>query len=279
MQELGMRAGVLLFSAKLGDQLWSEAMHHGNCLRNRLPAEHISGNIPILAWNPKIRIQFKHLPKFGQQGFAFVYTSDTVSNKKLKARSVHGMFVVWKAMRTYSGYTSNQPRRQDFKVLASCFDNLLKPCTTSQLPVISSFLDGLYRQSLLESDSKGQGFAEEILCQAFQTYRVPLCNTFKSLGAKQDRKGPNLPRSFHQAIMFPKWRQAIDREFNSLLNRNTWVYIDRTSMMKTVPFTWVFRLKPLDNEGFQNLYKAHCVVRGYLQTPDIDFDPIIYMLL
>jgi len=37
MKELGMRSRVLLFSAKLDDTLWAEAMSHGNWLRNRLP--------------------------------------------------------------------------------------------------------------------------------------------------------------------------------------------------------------------------------------------------
>lgn len=43
--------------------------------------------------------------------------------------------------------------------------------------------------------------------------------------------------------------------------------------MKPVPFTWVFRLKPLDNDGRNFLHKARCVVRGDKQTAYVNFDP------
>ena len=43
--------------------------------------------------------------------------------------------------------------------------------------------------------------------------------------------------------------------------------------MKPVPFTWVFRLKPLDKDGKTFLHKARCVIRGDKQKAYIDYDP------
>jgi len=93
VQELSLRGRVLLHSANMEDRLWAEAMRHGNWLRNRLPAERIDGNIPIIKWNPSTRVNFGSLPIFGQQGYAFIYTSITVPRKKLSARAVLGNFV------------------------------------------------------------------------------------------------------------------------------------------------------------------------------------------
>lgn len=77
MQELGLRCRVLLHAANFDDMLWAEAMNHGNWLRNRLPSERILGNIPMLLWDAKTRINFGTLPIFGQEGFAFLYTPST----------------------------------------------------------------------------------------------------------------------------------------------------------------------------------------------------------
>lgn len=84
---------------------------------------------------------------------------------------------------------------------------------------------------------------------------------------------PRLPSSFHDALHNYKWREAIDREYESLKARNTWEYITQTPDMKPIPYTWVFRLKLLDNDGKNFLRKARCVVRGDKQTVYAYFDP------
>ena len=43
--------------------------------------------------------------------------------------------------------------------------------------------------------------------------------------------------------------------------------------MRSVPFIWVFRKKPLDDIGILYLYKARCCFRGDRQLEFFDFDP------
>lgn len=43
--------------------------------------------------------------------------------------------------------------------------------------------------------------------------------------------------------------------------------------MNVLPFTWVFRVKPLDRNGRDVLHKARCCVRGDFQVEDVDFNP------
>lgn len=80
MQELIACARVSMFCSNLDDNLWTEAINHRKWLRNRVPSERLTGKILKLAWDPKIRINFSTLPIFGQQGFSFVYRSETFSN-------------------------------------------------------------------------------------------------------------------------------------------------------------------------------------------------------
>lgn len=141
-----MRVRVLLFSEKLVNSLSGEAMHHANWLRNRFPSERISGNIPIFAWNPNIRVTFGQLPTFGQNGLAFIYQSSTAGNKKLRPRAVHGRV---------SGMESDMVLFRIYvekhKKLTKTRNWDFKPCSASQLPGISTLLDCLSRQSNFEA--------------------------------------------------------------------------------------------------------------------------------
>ena len=267
MQELGLRARVMLLSSEMDKEMWGEAMNHGNWLRNRLPSERIGGNIPILEWNPYTRVSFENIPKFGESGFAFVYRSSTAKGKKLLPRAIHGQFVGMESeCSLFRIYISSMKRI--LKVRANDF----KICSQTQLPGVSALLDGISRQMNIEDELCQEGIAEEILAQAFQCFRVPLreiiCNS-----ARRNRKDPRLPKNFDDAIRFKDWRTAIDRELNGLLKQETWRYVERTDAMSPIPITWDFRLKPINREGTVFLHKARCVVRGDLQVAGIDFDP------
>lgn len=93
MKELGVRARVSLFEAKLGDTIWAESISHSNWLRNLLPSDRINENISIHIWNPCTRIDFKNLPIFGQPGFAFLYQPPTRQNRKVPEIAAPGDFV------------------------------------------------------------------------------------------------------------------------------------------------------------------------------------------
>lgn len=72
IQEHWTRARVLLFASTLPTNLWAEAISHGNWLRNRLQSRRIGGDIPILKWEQRTRVDFKSLLEFGTPGFVFI---------------------------------------------------------------------------------------------------------------------------------------------------------------------------------------------------------------
>lgn len=270
MKELGVRARVLLHDARFDNSLWAEPMNHSNWLRNRLPSDRIIGNIPVLLWNSRTRVNFKSLPIFGQRGFAFLYQSATRPSKKLFARAAHGNFVGLESDQTLYRICipANRSiiliRAQDFKL-----------CSRNQLPGVSSLNDKISRQNNLDhTHGSNGGHLEDLLTQAFSVYRLPLRRVLFHAGASRKRNQNSLlPRSFHEAVKDPLWCEAIDREYIALRNRQTWDFVPRDAPMHVLPFTWVFRLKPMDMFGIKFLHRARCFIRGGMQMPGIDFDP------
>ena len=65
VQEHWNRARMLMFSSNLPQQLWVEALRHAKWLRNRLPFSRLGGDLPILLWDPRIDVNFTHIPPFG----------------------------------------------------------------------------------------------------------------------------------------------------------------------------------------------------------------------
>ena len=154
VQENWTRARILLHISEFLFQLWAEALHHANWLRNRTPNSRISADIPLLLWDKNPRIDLKSLLNFGQARYAFIYYPKTQPEKKLLPRSEFSRFVGMDSdvhlARVYVPATNTvrTVRVADFHLLKG-----------NRLPNISSFLDGLARQQEFEVNK--QIFNEE----------------------------------------------------------------------------------------------------------------------
>lgn len=74
-------------------QTLGEAINYGKWIRNRFHSGLIKEKIPMVAWKPNTRIDFTMIPEFGQEGYAFIYRSNSNRQKKLLPRTVFGHFV------------------------------------------------------------------------------------------------------------------------------------------------------------------------------------------
>lgn len=58
------------------------------------------------------------------------------------------------------------------------------------------------------------------------------------------------------------WHQAMDHEFNALMQNDTWELVPQT-YQKTIGCKWVFCVKR-NLDGTIDKYKAHLVAKGFL---------------
>lgn len=264
IQELWKMARTMLFESRSDIHLWAEAISHANWLRNRLPSNRIKMEIPYQVWNGR-RPDASSLLQFGQPGYAFQYRPDAVKGKKFLPRTIFGNFVGMHSENSL--YRIWIPSRKEVKICRQNDFTVLRPNT--ELPSFSTLVDEISKQRL-EEESQGvaETEAEDTLSSC---YFIHYCQTPTSLKAKT--RDIRIPKSFDSARIIPFWAEAIDREYNALLERQTWTYIRRTSDMKPIPFIWDLRIKDTVGSDVSVLYKARCCIRGDKQVAYRDFDP------
>ncbi|OMO89784.1 Integrase, catalytic core [Corchorus capsularis] len=79
------------------------------------------------------------------------------------------------------------------------------------------------------------------------------------------------PTCFSQASKDPRWRQAMQDEFNALLRNNTWVLVPPSTPQNIVGSKWVYRIK-YKSDGSIERYKARLVAKGFHQQLGLDYD-------
>lgn len=239
-------------------------MNHGNQLPNRLSSSRIDGQLPPFAWNLHTIISIHAVYKLEQQGFAFKYVFPTTASMKFSARSAYAHFMGLQSddwlCRVYipTTKTINIVRLLNFK-----------PILHERLPGASTILDdGLSQTSFDEFSEGNHSQAEEGFLQAFRasteilTCTTPIFQNWNQLVLK----------SFTEAMKNSQWCEAIDREVKALVKRQIWTYLTRPHAMNVSPITWVFRLKPIDEEDFKYSHKTRCIGRGDQQAVYFEFD-------
>jgi hypothetical protein len=79
------------------------------------------------------------------------------------------------------------------------------------------------------------------------------------------------PQSYGEAAGNPFWESAMQEEYNSLLENQTWDLVPLPSGRKLVRCRWVYRTKSAA-DGQINRYKAKLVAKGFRQVHGIDYD-------
>jgi hypothetical protein len=100
------------------------------------------------------------------------------------------------------------------------------------------------------------------------TVRYPLPKAL--LAAATTNSDLTEPTCFTVASKHPKWRQAMNNEFDALLNNQTWSLVPPHHSQNTIGCKWVFRIKR-HADGSIEWYKARLVAKGFHQQPGIDY--------
>ena len=81
---------------------------------------------------------------------------------------------------------------------------------------------------------------------------------------------PSEPVSFQQALQFPEWRAAMDKEIEVLEVNDTWTLTPLPPGKSTIGYKWVYRVKYLPN-GTIERYKARLVAKDFTQKHGLDY--------
>jgi hypothetical protein len=67
-----------------------------------------------------------------------------------------------------------------------------------------------------------------------------------------------------------EWKEAIQKEYNSLIKNETWEVVELPPNRKTIGCKWVFKVK-YKADGTIDRFKAHLVAKGYTQKEGVDY--------
>ena len=70
-----------------------------------------------------------------------------------------------------------------------------------------------------------------------------------------------------------KWQDAVNAEYNTLLQHGTWELVELPPGEKAIGSGWVFKVKR-NADGSIERYKARLVAKGYSQHPGIDYNKV-----
>ena len=70
------------------------------------------------------------------------------------------------------------------------------------------------------------------------------------------------PTCYTQVAKHLHWKEAMTKEFNTLLHSNTWTLVPRTYAMNVIGNKWVFKIKR-KADGSIDRYKAKLVAKGF----------------
>ncbi|KAJ8717783.1 hypothetical protein PYW07_005713 [Mythimna separata] len=84
------------------------------------------------------------------------------------------------------------------------------------------------------------------------------------------------PLTAEEALSGPnakQWKQAMDEEYKSLLDNNTWEVTTLPDKKHSIPCKWVFKTKTNENGDIVK-FKARLVIKGCSQKPGIDYTEV-----
>ena len=81
------------------------------------------------------------------------------------------------------------------------------------------------------------------------------------------------PKTYDEAVSSTEaehWTQAMQEEFQSLVENNTWTLVDKPEDKNILPGKWVYKVN-YDPNGQVEKYKARYVAKGFAQVEGLDF--------
>jgi histone deacetylase 1/2 len=79
------------------------------------------------------------------------------------------------------------------------------------------------------------------------------------------------PLNLTEAMSDSKWRQAMEEEYNALIENKTWHLVPPSKNKNLIDCKWVYRIKK-KADGSVDRYKDRLVAKGFKQRYGIDYE-------
>ena len=102
---------------------------------------------------------------------------------------------------------------------------------------------------------------------------IHMVHTLRMLESNVNNEGDDEPNSLKQAMHradWPKWKEAMQVEYDSLIENETWELTSMPENRQVITGRWCFKLKK-DRNGQILKYKARWVAHGFKQEEGVDF--------
>lgn len=290
------KARCMMFYAKASKPIWAEAIATAAYLVNRSPSRVLEDTTPYKLWSGK-EPNLGHLRIFGSKVMVHV-----PKQKRLKwdKKAMQMIFVGYcdstKGYRIMNPITHQVIKSRD----VIFFENIneLKECTVTANPTTdneSAKLEGLTHnpqvsQSVSEDESSVEyetdtgdhddSYHPPRMLPEQQYSNITLRPRNKNI--QQDKglmclyMNVSDPQNVEEALSSTdaeEWKKAMDEEYNSLMENETWKLVDLPAGKRALPCKWVFKTKT-DQQGNIIRHKARLVIKGYAQKSGIDYQEV-----
>jgi hypothetical protein len=305
------RTRAMLFDAKLPDYVWGEAITTANYLRNRAPTadkdktpyEAFYGNKPDISHLRTFGCGvYAHVPAVkrnkldprSDKGVMVGYTPQTNGYRILleDGQIIQSRDVVFDEKITKTEGIKLKQRQDDYDSLPNSEDEALEFSTDTddgdEDYVGATNADsgsGNTASDTPDSPSAPGGSSHTHGAPASTGVRTS-ARANKGIAAGEWWKATaataitdvdlSEPLTFQQALESEYaefWKDALDDEYRSLKENNTWTPETPPAGVKPIPVKWVFKVKK-DATGRFDRFKARLVVKGFRQKEGVDFNEV-----
>lgn len=298
------RAKSMLFEAKLQKQLWAEAVTTAAYVINRSPSRVLAEVTPYEKWTGK-KPNLSNLKIFGSTAMVHIPKQNRLKwDRKSRELIFVGYCDNTKGYRLYDPVNKKVVVSRDVIFIEKTFhsDNQTQqPVLTKELVniPISQNDEVISVDNTLESetydDASSHSSTDTSRMTDDETY-YPSSNDDSSVDSisrnitlRSHQRHNNFmcvqqisdPLTVEEALSgsdAEHWKAAMDEEYQSLLENNTWDITTLPDNKRPIPCKWVFKRKTNEN-GEVIKFKARLVIKGCSQRPGVDytevFSPVI----
>ena len=273
-------ARTMMAQAELPECYWAEAVATAAYLRNRVPTRSLKSTTPYEKWF-KRKPDLSHIRVFGCMCYAYipeVNKRGKLSNKAEKLRFI-GYSLQTKGYRLIDESTSKILVRRDVICIESDFQydssktKVTDEGTTTSHEQVMVPEDEEPTELLIEPQPQEQVVQEQQHRYPRRQRTAPVRYGIDEFvdTAFLDEVQIEEPKGIEEALKDQEWKEAVDSEYQSLMENETWKLVKLPTGRKPVGCKWIFKTKRT-SDGKVERYKARLVAKGYTQKPGEDYD-------